>query len=267
MVSDPPPKSTMPPAAASISTVTASPASSVVSEPPASSGASAPPTSPAASTAASADGSAGAESSASSLHETHDASANRRVSEVLVLSSTPSCLDCGRVSRGGVDAKLREFFDFARPRWKRILKSAQVSFRDTRWRDAPTPKWRTTGSAAHSTADTASSAPVIRPLGKGGFAQVYLGAHAEIESLHVAIKVLHSSFRDRELLVERFRREARLLAMLRNRHAVRLIDFGFDENEIPYLVMEYVPGRRSTAYCAPRAPSGSPMSPGSPSPS
>ena len=81
-----------------------------------------------------------------------------------------------------------------------------------------------------------------RVLGRGGFAQVYLGRHVEVDSLQVAIKVLHATHQDRDQIVNRFRREARLLALLRNRHTVRLIDFGFSDEGTGYLVMEYVRG-------------------------
>ena len=77
-------------------------------------------------------------------------------------------------------------------------------------------------------------------LGTGGFAQVYLASHLEVESLQVAVKVLHPH-RATPDTIARFRREAKLMAMLRNRHIVRLMDFGF-QSDTAYLVMEYVRG-------------------------
>ncbi|MCB9506596.1 MAG: protein kinase [Myxococcales bacterium] len=87
----------------------------------------------------------------------------------------------------------------------------------------------------------ASRYRVIRSLGSGGFAQVYLASHTEIDSMRVAIKVLHPHRTTPEAL-DRFRNEAKLLAMLQNRHTVRLIDFGVTETPMAYLVMEYVRG-------------------------
>jgi serine/threonine protein kinase len=83
---------------------------------------------------------------------------------------------------------------------------------------------------------------VERPIGEGGFGSVYLATHAEVESLKLAIKVLHNTYQDDEDMVERFRQEAQLLAMLRNRHTVRLLDFGFTHEQRVYLAMEYVSG-------------------------
>jgi serine/threonine protein kinase len=82
---------------------------------------------------------------------------------------------------------------------------------------------------------------VVHSLGQGGFAQVYLATHLEVDSLKVAVKVLHPSQATPETL-DRFRNEAKLLAMLRNRHTVKLTDFGVSDEGIAYLVMEYVEG-------------------------
>ena len=82
---------------------------------------------------------------------------------------------------------------------------------------------------------------VVHSLGAGGFAQVYLATHQEVDSLKVAIKVIHPSQNDPETLI-RFRNEAKLLAMLRNRHTVKLTDFGVSDDGMAYLVMEYVEG-------------------------
>lgn len=79
------------------------------------------------------------------------------------------------------------------------------------------------------------------PLGSGGFAQVVLASHLEVESLKVAVKVVHPHRVTPETL-QRFRNEARLLARLRNRHTVKLTDFGITEENVAYLVMEYVEG-------------------------
>ena len=83
---------------------------------------------------------------------------------------------------------------------------------------------------------------VERKLGEGGFATVYLATHLEVASLEVAIKVLRSAHRARTRIIEGFRREASLLAMLRNRHTVRLIDFGLTEDDRTFIAMEFVRG-------------------------
>jgi serine/threonine protein kinase len=76
-----------------------------------------------------------------------------------------------------------------------------------------------------------------RLLGKGGFAEVYLGSHIYLGS-EAAIKVILNelSEQDKEL----FRIEGRTLVRLIHPHIVRLLDFGI-ENNIPYFVMDYAP--------------------------
>lgn len=76
---------------------------------------------------------------------------------------------------------------------------------------------------------------LTRLLGKGGFADVYLGQHIHLDT-PAAIKVLHTELTNEDVTL--FRTEARNLARLIHPHIVRLLDFGIEENT-PYLVMDY----------------------------
>jgi serine/threonine protein kinase len=78
---------------------------------------------------------------------------------------------------------------------------------------------------------------LTRLLGRGGFADVYLGEHVYLDS-PAAIKVLHTALTREDM--EKFRTEARTLARLVHPQIVRLLDFGI-EGDIPYLVMDYAP--------------------------
>jgi serine/threonine protein kinase/uncharacterized protein YjdB len=82
---------------------------------------------------------------------------------------------------------------------------------------------------------------IIRELGHGGFATVFL-AHEKALSRDVALKVLHMSLMHDADLVERFATEARTLASLRHRHVLRIHaveDFAFAH----CFVMEFVAGQ------------------------
>src|SRR6185437_13337192 len=81
-----------------------------------------------------------------------------------------------------------------------------------------------------------------RPLGHGGMATVYL---AQDEELHrpVAIKLLAENLANDAALRERFLREARLAARLSHPNVVSVYDAGETGEGLPYIVMEYVPGR------------------------
>lgn len=77
-------------------------------------------------------------------------------------------------------------------------------------------------------------------LGKGGFAEVYLGEHVHLKT-QAAIKVLHQVqlSSDEE---EKFRTEAYTIANLKHQHIIRVLDYGIQEStSTPFLVMDYAP--------------------------
>jgi len=78
---------------------------------------------------------------------------------------------------------------------------------------------------------------LIQLLGRGGFADVYLGEHMHLGT-QAAIKVLHTRLVSES--IERFRREARTIARLEHPHIVRVLDFGV-EGGTPFLAMSYAP--------------------------
>lgn len=78
---------------------------------------------------------------------------------------------------------------------------------------------------------------IIRLLGKGGFAEVYLGEHIFLKT-QVAIKVLHTQLASSDM--EDFLREARTIARLRHSNIIRVLEFGI-EDKTPFLVMDYAP--------------------------
>lgn len=78
---------------------------------------------------------------------------------------------------------------------------------------------------------------LIRLLGQGGFAEVYLGEHIHLNT-QVAVKVLHTRLAETD--TQEFKNEAQMVARLLHPHIVRVLDFGV-ENGLPYLVMDYAP--------------------------
>lgn len=79
---------------------------------------------------------------------------------------------------------------------------------------------------------------LVRLLGRGGFAEVYLGEHRYRKS-YAALKVLWASLKDED--VERFLSEAQTLVRLRHPNIVRVLEFAV-ERGTPVLVMDYAPG-------------------------
>ncbi len=78
---------------------------------------------------------------------------------------------------------------------------------------------------------------IIKFLGRGGFAEVYLGEHVYLKT-QAAIKVLHTHVAGTD--VEMFRSEALTIAHLSHPHIIRVLDFDI-EHAVPFLIMEYAP--------------------------
>ncbi|WP_060209574.1 Stk1 family PASTA domain-containing Ser/Thr kinase [Sporosarcina koreensis] len=87
---------------------------------------------------------------------------------------------------------------------------------------------------------------VLRGIGEGGMSKVYL-AHDIILDRDVAIKVLNYDFANEQDLKKRFQREALSATSLTHPHIVNIFDVGEDE-ELHYLVMEYIEGQTLKKY-------------------
>ncbi len=79
-------------------------------------------------------------------------------------------------------------------------------------------------------------------IGDGGLGVVLKATHQQLDQ-PVAIKHLKPSMASRAEVVERFLREARLAARIKNEHAVKVHDVDAVPSGIPYMVMEYLEGR------------------------
>ena len=73
-------------------------------------------------------------------------------------------------------------------------------------------------------------------LARGGMAEVYLGTHTTLHR-EVAVKILRNQYEDDPRLLERFEREARVVAKLRHPNIVQIFDFDAIDDR-PYIVME-----------------------------
>lgn len=77
-------------------------------------------------------------------------------------------------------------------------------------------------------------------IGSGGMATVYKAYHPALERL-VAIKVLSPELARDTAFLERFKREARIIASLRHPHIVPVYDLQWEQEPI-YIVMDYIEG-------------------------
>lgn len=76
---------------------------------------------------------------------------------------------------------------------------------------------------------------LVRLLGQGGFAEVYLGEHIHLKT-QAAIKLLHTRLASND--IKSFLEEAKTIAHLDHPHIVGILDFGLEGN-VPYLVMDF----------------------------
>lgn len=83
-------------------------------------------------------------------------------------------------------------------------------------------------------------------IGGGGMADVYL-AHDTILDRNVAIKVLRMEFANDQEFITRFDREAQAATSLSHPNIVNIYDVGEDD-QMPYMVMEYVDGMTLKEY-------------------
>lgn len=94
---------------------------------------------------------------------------------------------------------------------------------------------------------------VKEKIGQGGMGAVYLAERTEGDFKHqVAIKLIDSEKATRENL-DRFKQEKRILASLNHPGIAQLFDGGVTEDNIPYIIMEYVNGIPITDYCQQKA--------------
>ncbi len=81
-------------------------------------------------------------------------------------------------------------------------------------------------------------------LGRGGFAITYLAADLEVASRKVVVKILNEFRSSSEWALKKLRSEMEALARIHHPNVVSIIDFGEWKGGKPFLVMQYVPGRR-----------------------
>ncbi len=80
---------------------------------------------------------------------------------------------------------------------------------------------------------------LIEEIGQGGMASVYRAYQPNMDRF-VAVKVIHKAISLNATALERFTREARLIARLEHPHILPVYDYN-GESDPPYIVMRYLP--------------------------
>jgi serine/threonine protein kinase len=82
---------------------------------------------------------------------------------------------------------------------------------------------------------------LVRPLGGGGMGTVWAAEHAAL-GREVAVKFLSEDLASDPFAVARFEREAMAVAELENEHIVKVIEFGFTDSGLPFMVTDLLEG-------------------------
>jgi eukaryotic-like serine/threonine-protein kinase len=90
---------------------------------------------------------------------------------------------------------------------------------------------------------------LVRPLGEGGMAQVWLAEQTAHVIRQVALKIPHAGLEPAAAAGGRFARERDLLAGLEHERIARLYDAGVTSEGVAFLAMEWIDGVPLTRYC------------------
>ncbi len=82
---------------------------------------------------------------------------------------------------------------------------------------------------------------VLRQIGHGGMGRIYQVVDIPNNRI-IALKVLHPHLLDDEEAIKRFEREAKASMHLRHPNLLRVFDYGFSEDRLPFIAMEYLDG-------------------------
>jgi serine/threonine protein kinase len=94
--------------------------------------------------------------------------------------------------------------------------------------------------------ETLGNVKIETLIARGGMAEVYLGTHITLQR-KVAVKIMRNPSDENSDDLDRFKREARVVASLRHPNIVQVDNFDMVDND-PYLVMEYVDGPSLSTY-------------------
>ncbi|HEY4490916.1 MAG TPA: serine/threonine-protein kinase, partial [Acidobacteriota bacterium] len=83
---------------------------------------------------------------------------------------------------------------------------------------------------------------ILEIIGRGGMGAVYKARHVLLEDER-AIKVIHTRLASDQEFTNRFIREARILTRLRHPNLVQLLEFGMLDDDVFFMVMEYLSGK------------------------
>ncbi len=91
---------------------------------------------------------------------------------------------------------------------------------------------------------------ILREIGRGGMGTVYLAEREDLKK-RVALKIIKRGM-DTDEILRRFQTERQILSNLEHPNIARLLDGGVSEENLSFLVMEYVGGEDLISFCGNR---------------
>lgn len=86
-------------------------------------------------------------------------------------------------------------------------------------------------------------------LGRGGMGSLWLAFHLRLK-VRVVVKFIASEFAGNPEIMARFEREAAATMAAKSAHVVQILDYGFTEQKVPFIAMEYLDGEDLAAKIA-----------------
>ena len=89
---------------------------------------------------------------------------------------------------------------------------------------------------------------IIKQIGRGGMADVYLAKDLILDGEEVAVKVLRTNYQTDPIAVARFQREAKAMADLDHPHIVRITDIGEEDGAISKRILRFQMKKQSESW-------------------
>ncbi len=152
-----------------------------------------------------------------------------------------------RAQCGGNTARFERMLDLVRrsscaPAWEQRLDAEPM-------REFIAAAIEADGEGGASTPDRCGAWRLLKPIGRGGMADVHLGERSEAGFVQRAAIKLLAAPAHRGESIARFEQERRILASLDDPRIARLLDGGVLDDGRPWLAMEYIDGERIDAWC------------------
>jgi eukaryotic-like serine/threonine-protein kinase len=80
-----------------------------------------------------------------------------------------------------------------------------------------------------------------RMLGRGGMGSLWIAYHLRLK-VRVVVKFIAAEFAGNPDVMARFQREAAATMAAKSAHVVQILDYGFTEDMVPFIAMEYLEG-------------------------